>query len=165
MHEFRVTKYDPANRNELGHFLGSEWTAFSDVGREVTGSVLSLAEYERVEEAYIGSALAFLVEAGVDHLCAVGVENAGASPAAPKEHARLSLRELEAAIRGVLREEFWCRFEGPDAFVHLGWDFYMYVGVPIPCESACAFAEDRGLFVESFESPYRMRSDESEGRQ
>ena len=65
MHQFRVTKYDPAYRNELGHYRRDEWTSFSDVGCEANGSVVTLGEYERVELAYIDSALAFMREAGV----------------------------------------------------------------------------------------------------
>jgi len=48
-----------------------------------------------------------------------------------------------------------CRLEGADAFVHVGWDYYMYVGVPRPCPAACRQANDLGLYVEDFASPYR----------
>ena len=54
MFEFRVTKYDPKKRNEAGHYLLAEWTCFSEVGDSVC-----LEEYERVEGAYLQSAIDF----------------------------------------------------------------------------------------------------------
>jgi len=155
MHQFRITKYDPAVRNKSGHYTREEWTAFSDVGRTVGGVVLTLAEYERVEAAYIDAALGFLREAGICTLSIRGLENSFDSPSAPTEGAELELSALAEAMRGVLREEFWCRFEGRSAFVHFGWDYYMYVGVASLCESAQRAASEQGLFVEPFASPYR----------
>jgi hypothetical protein len=58
-------------------------------------------------------------------------------------------------MRRVLREEFWCRLEGPEAFVHFGYDYYLYVGVPRACPEAEQATRRAGLFVESFRSPYR----------
>jgi hypothetical protein len=42
----------------------------------------------------------------------------------------------------------------------VGYDFYMYIGVPRVEESALSAASDLGLFVEEFESPYRVDADE-----
>ena len=128
---------------------------FGQVGQECGGTVLTLGEYERVESAYIDSVLAFLREAGIGSLAAQGVENANGSSSAPQEGASIALRELPGVMRCILREEFWCRLEAPDAFVHFGWDYYMYIGVPEACESACEFARERALFVEPFEPPCR----------
>jgi TPR repeat protein len=67
----------------------------------------------------------------------------------------LSLPQIAEAIRDMLREECWCRLESSDAFVHLGYDYYMYLGVPKDCPNAVAFASANGLFVEPFKSPYK----------
>ncbi len=155
MRQFRVTKYNPAHRDALGRFSGDDWTCFSQVGTSVRGVRLTLQAYEGVERAYIQSAQAFLQESGVRSLTARGVENARASPEAPREGEVLAMDALAKAMQHVLRNEYWCRFEAPSAFVHFGWDFYMYVGVPQPCEAASVFATTRGLFVEAFDSPYR----------
>lgn len=162
MHQFRVTKYDPSFRNDKGYYLRDEWTSFLDVGKSYRGVVLTLTEYERVETAYVGAALGFLCDAGVYTLAARGVENPYHSPSAPTEGAQLETEALEAALRSVLREEFWCRFECDSAFVHFGWDYYMYVGVSVPCEAAKATAQASGLFVEPFESPYHPRIESEE---
>jgi hypothetical protein len=53
-----------------------------------------------------------------------------------------------------LREEFWCRLETEDRFLHFGYDYYMYVGVKTTCSASITFAREVGLFVEQFDSPY-----------
>jgi hypothetical protein len=152
--EFRVTKYDPANRDCRGAYARDEWTSVSDIGRAFAGVVLTEAEYQRVEDAYATSAVAFLREAGVSALVVAGLENHAAVPLPFANGSSLGLSEVGEAVRRVLREEFWCRLEGAGAFVHVGWDYYMYVGVPGPCPSAATLARQLGLFVEPFRSPY-----------
>ena len=55
----------------------------------------------------------------------------------------------------MLREELWCRLESVDGFVHIGWDYYMYIGVPHPCPEAELLAEGLGLYPERIVSPYK----------
>jgi hypothetical protein len=155
MFQYRVTKYDPAFRIGDGRYTRDDWTMFSQVGHERGGALLTVEEYERVEQAYLDSALSFLRESGVSSMIAQGVENAKGASSAPTEGASMDLQALEGIMRGILRAEFWCRLEAPRAFVHFGWDYYMYVGVEGPCGLACELARSRGLFVEPFGSPYR----------
>jgi hypothetical protein len=117
--------------------------------------VLTEAEYRRVEDAYEASAVAFLTEAGVPALVVAGLENAAAAPLSFTDGTQLGRAEVGQVVRSVLRDEFWCRLEGAGAFIHVGSDYYMYVGVPRPCPGAAALARQLGLFVEPFRSPYR----------
>ncbi len=153
MFEYRVTKYDPALRDGDAYTQG-EWTAYSDIGRPFGGVVLTSDQYQRVEDAYVAAALDFLREAGVSALLAIGLENGGGSPASLIEGSMLSLEQLGDAIPRLLREEFWCRLEGSGAFVHVGYDYYKYVGVPQACPQAEQKAGRLGLFVEPCSSPY-----------
>jgi hypothetical protein len=152
--ELRVTKYDPAHRDRRGAYTRDEWTSVSDIGRPFAGVVLTEAEYARVEDAYATAAVALLREAGVQSLTVAGLENCAADSLPFAEGAQLGLSEVDEVVRRVLREEFWCRLEGAGAFVHLGYDFYMYVGIPRPCPKAEDLARGLGLFVEPFRSPY-----------
>jgi hypothetical protein len=158
MFEFRVTKYDPAHRNSVGSYTRDDWTSVGDIGRPFSGSVLTQSEYQRVEDAYAVVAVAFLQEAGSPNLSVAGLENQKNAQILFADGASLSLEEIGLVIRRVLREEFWCRLEGVAAFVHLGYDYYMYVGVPQPCPAAEALAQRLGLFVEPIHSPYSERS-------
>jgi hypothetical protein len=153
--EFRVTKYDPAYRDESGAYQRDEWTAFSDIGKSFNGDILTQEEYQRVEDAYVSSALSFLREAGRSLLVVVGLENNRGSPLAPLEGSVLQEPQLGEVIRNVLREKFWCRLEGDDCFLHFGWDYYVYIGVPLRCEQSRTLASRLGLFVEEFASPYK----------
>ena len=74
--------------------------------------------------------------------------------------AHLRLGQLGFVIPSILREEFWCRLEGEGCFLHFGHDYYMYVGVPVPCPESQKLASRLGLFVEEFASPYHPEEGE-----
>jgi hypothetical protein len=155
MYDFRVTKYDPARRDEYGRYLHADWTSFGDVGKTFDGRTLTLREYERVERTYVDAATCFVSEAGQRELHARGVENPERHPEVPEEGEPLAESALRRAFRDVLRGVYWCRFEGARGFVHFGWEHYMYIGVARVPFRAIANARAAGLFVEPFESPYR----------
>ena len=154
MKEFRVTKYDPALRDERGAFTGNEWISISDVGSAFDGVILTEEKYAEVERAYVDAALAFLEEAGVASLKIENLENYRIKDLEFSEGQTLSLERVRSVLPRLLRGEFWCRLQGDEAFVHIGWDYYMFVGVPHPCPAARALATDLGLYVEDFSSPY-----------
>ena len=64
-----------------------------------------------------------------------------------------STTALAGALRDVLREAFWCRFEAADAFIHVGWDYYMYVGVPDPALDAQQEAKTPGVVCRDLSLP------------
>ncbi len=152
MLSYRITKYDPTLRNVSGAYLPDEWTSYCDVelGR------VSLADYERVEHSYVLAAQAILREAGVQELSIAGLEDSDAR-ARVKNDDKLSVENLNRVLIDVLRNQYWCRLEGENAFVHLGYDYYMYVGVPKACKKSEAATIDLGLFVERFPSPLCSR--------
>ena len=158
MPEFRITKYDPALRDGSGAYLGSEWTSMSDIGKSTT-----LDEYERVEAAYLDVALAFLGEANIDSLTIRWHPNEVGEPTDHGNGERLRLPELRQAMQRILREEMWAEFAHESgAFVHFGYDYYMYLGVPTECPRSRALATTRGLFVEPFPSPYHAEGEEND---
>jgi hypothetical protein len=152
--EFRVTKYDPAHRDRCGAYTRDEWISAGDIGRAFGGVVLTEAEYRRVEDAYVAAAVAFQREAGVPGLAVAGLENYAGVPLPFAEGSLLELSEVGEVVRRVLQTEFWCRMEAARAFIHVGYDYYMYLGVPCRCPKAEALARSLGLFVEPFRSPY-----------
>ena len=155
MNEYRVTKYNPAFRDSSGAYTRDEWTSVGDIGRSFGGVELTRGEYERVEAAYVAAAVAFQRETAVPQFTVRALENARGRPLPFGEGDALSLAQIPDVLRSVLREEFWCRLEAAGAFVHVGWDYYMYVGVPRTCPAARRQAADLGLYVEDFASPYR----------
>jgi hypothetical protein len=154
MYEFRITKYDPDLRNEDGRFLKEDWSSVSDIGRTYSGAMLSPERYKAIESAYTDAVLHFLEEANVDFLNALGVENHSGADGAPQEGSQVKREDIPVVVGAMLREEFWCRLESTKAFVHVGYDYYMYLGVLDECQNSVKFAHQHGLFVESFISPY-----------
>lgn len=154
MNEYRVTKYNPAFRDERGAYTRDEWIMFTQIGETFSGVRLTSAEYERVENAYVETALSFLGESGVLSLRVAGLENHRKQPLDFQNDSVLPLNRIGEIVRRILREEIWCRLEGSNGFIHIGWDYYMYIGVPHPCPTSRARAAELGLFVEEFASPY-----------
>jgi hypothetical protein len=118
-------------------------------------------EYQRVEDAYVEVALSFLRESGLPSMKVAGLENR-MEPLDFQNDTVLPFDRIGEIIRRILREEFWCRLEGSEGFIHFGWDYYMYVGMPLPCPKAQARAAELGLYVEEFASPIRESLGEAE---
>ncbi|MFF4429592.1 S1 RNA-binding domain-containing protein [Streptomyces sp. NPDC001513] len=176
---YRVTKYDPADRDDSGSYVGAEDT---------------VSDHGAVEAAYLQAVEAFAVESGIDRLSVrePGISSFvhfGAEPpmdgfgldglfprdpadtadsAVPTgfhDGAEVPLDTALALVRVMLRDGgAWCRLEVEGAFaVHVGWDQYLYVGSSSPCEEAQARARALGLFPERMDaSPYAMETDEDE---
>ena len=164
MIQWRITKYDPAFRDERGSYTCDEWTFFAQVGTRCGGKVLTMEEYIRVETAYLDVALAFAREAKMTDLRSLGVQRSWVRSIKvrrrlPGQGANVPISDLREVVRRILREEFWCRLEGSRCYMHFGWDYYMYIAASRDCPAARARAHSMGLFVEEFESPY-LTSDE-----
>ncbi len=155
MIEYRVTKYNPSLRDARGGYPADDWILFRQIGCSFGGVVLTEGEYLRVEQAYINSATAFLREGGLDSLMVEALENHKRLALDFCEGSILSLEAAGDVIRQMLREELWCRLEGTGGFVHIGWDYYMYIGVPHRCPNADLLAEGLGLYPELSSSPYK----------
>jgi hypothetical protein len=154
MNEYRITKYNPQNRNEFGHYLDiDEWTEFCEVGSKV-----SLQEYEIIESNYIVSAIDLISNCTFSGLTIQGLEDYR-NNCPHKEGALISLEKLNAVLRSLLRGDYWCKLESQEAFIHIGYDFYMYVGVKISNDETISRIYQRGLYIEKFRSPYHSEHD------
>jgi hypothetical protein len=161
VNEYRVTKYNPAFRDQSDAYTKAEWTCFKHIGQTFSGVLLTSDEYERVEEAYVQAALSFLRESGLFSMRVAGLETRTRRLDFQNDSI-LPLDRIGEIIRRILREEFWCRLEGSEGFIHFGWDYYMYIGMPHPCPTAQARAAELGLYVEEFASPVRESLGEAE---
>ena len=155
IHQYRLTKYDPALRDSSGGYTGDDWTAFAEIGETFAGVPLTLATYLTVETNHLVALASFIDESGISVVVAEGVEDAQGVFRVREGDELSPTRAIEAA-RQMLREEGWCRLVDRDRFyIHVGWDYYVYVGSEIACEGSVELAEERGLFVDrEFPSPY-----------
>ena len=124
--------------------------------------MLTREEYLRVENTYVNAAIELLGECGVTSLAIDTLENHHnyrANYVDLSEGQRLSGESLRECIRSLLRGDFWCRLQdGARAFIHVGHDHYMYIGVPCSVQARIQAVQSSGLFVEPFESPYKQLS-------
>jgi hypothetical protein len=149
MIEYRITKYDPQKRDKFGRYLDQEeWTCFSEVGTKLT-----LEEYEEVEKKYIAAALSFHRE-NIDKLKVQNVEN-HLNDDTSELSKTMTSSLFKTILQNVLRNKYWCTLESEEGFVHIGWDYYMYIGCEQEKEDIIKEAEEKGLFVEKFNSPYK----------
>lgn len=157
VYEYRVTKYDPSKRDKWDVYTSDEWMMFSQVGSVVGGKKLTIEEYQRTEDAYVVTAVSFLRESGTQTVTVRNLEDPHGEAGKSNVHegTKLDLKQIASLIRLILRNLAWCRLESSNSFVRFGWDYYMYIGVPIPCVESRAFARDHGLFVEDRPSPHR----------
>ncbi|MET7698647.1 S1 RNA-binding domain-containing protein [Streptomyces sp. NPDC005485] len=164
---YRVTKYDPADRDEHGHYTGTE---------------PSISDHGPVEAAYLQAIAVFAEESGVDQLAIREPQIGGFAPfgleppvdgdgladlfpaglAGFHDGALVPTAVGLELVRAMLRDNgAWCRLETEGVFaVHVGWDQYLYIGSNLPCEAALARTRSLGLFPERLDaSPYEFAPD------
>jgi small subunit ribosomal protein S1 len=162
---YRVTKYDPADRDEHGNYTGPEDTD-SDHGEVEVAYLQAVASFaadtaiERlvVREPGVSSFVRFGAEPLVDGFGLGGLFSSGFY-----DGAEVSLDLALELVRIMLRDGgAWCRLEVEDTFaVHVGWDQYLYLSSSRPCEKALARTRRLGLFPERMTaSPYAFESEE-----
>ncbi|MFF0338351.1 hypothetical protein [Kribbella sp. NPDC004875] len=159
---YQVTKYDPADWNEDGRYVGLE-VETSDHGTQ--------------EAAYLSALAAFAEESGVGEVSIREPEVAGpwnfgleapidghglSGQFAPDlsdyyDGAVVPISVAIDLVRAMLRDNgAWCRLEVEGRFlVHVGFDQYMFIGSHAQCERAVATTTTLGLFPIRLErSPY-----------
>jgi small subunit ribosomal protein S1 len=163
---YRVTKYDPADRDAHGHYTGTEDTV-SDHGESEAACLQAVEAFA----AEVGVGRLSVREPQVPCLAHFGVERslegfglAGFFPAGLSgfhDGAEVPLDIGLELVRLMLRESgAWCRLEAEGTFaVHVGWDQYLYIGSGRPCEEATARTRALGLFPERLDaSPYDVEA-------
>lgn len=169
MYSYRITKYNPKNRNDLGWYLANEWTSISDIGQFHNGKRVSKKEYFEIENSYVVSIRTVINFLRLKSLYVSNLEKHSTRPRC-KRYTSKSMQELYKSVtdgmelckqqiadmaRLVLRELIWCKLETKDMSAHFGYDYYMYI---ITFKELSSSLKDKiynmGLFVEDFESPY-----------
>ncbi|MPY54951.1 S1 RNA-binding domain-containing protein [Streptomyces acidicola] len=165
---YQVTKYDPAERDQHGHYAGAE-PAINDHGPVEATYLQAVAAFAEdtgvdrlaIREPQIGGFAHFGLEPPVDGYGLAGLFPAGL--AGFHDGALVPIAVGLELVRAMLRDNgAWCRLEAEGAFaVHVGWDQYLYIGSSHPCETALARTRALGLFPERLDaSPYDFAPDD-----
>lgn len=157
MYTYRLTKYNPAFRNDKGAYTKAEWTQFTDIGKSFDERIFTESDYMKTEDAYVAVLLSFLEESSISTMTLDRVQNAkdtrlNGGVIRPGEI--YGLGDLAQLFRLVLREQLWCKFTTDNgSYVDFGWDYYAYIGVPKQCEKSIALAKQHQLYVEDCPEP------------
>ncbi|MGC2310126.1 MAG: hypothetical protein WA432_00720 [Candidatus Babeliaceae bacterium] len=165
---WRITKYNPKNRNSRGIYLIDEWTSYSDIGKIINNQEFTYKEYIETENAYVVSIILFMKCNDLETLKIKNLEKPLPLDLKDKFLSEkmkicfnvirnsndINKNEIDSICRLILREKLWCKLESKDMFVHFGWDYYMYIGSMKRCEKCINEIQQLNLFVEQQESPY-----------
>lgn len=151
MNSFRISKYDPDKRAEPG-YLESQWTSISDVGDTFDGGVLTMNEYLRVEGLHLSFIREFLSACKADVLKIEALEDHKGFGWENGEE--IFLDGILEFSKGALREWYWAKLESNKAFIHFGYDYYVYVGTSLDYATVKEIAVRNKLYCEDIPSPY-----------
>ncbi len=150
MHCYRITKYNPKNRNTKGHYLLDEWTSFSDVGKLFCGKYLTQNAYSKIENAYLDVIVYYLKSAKIRYLNISYHHFEVLKPKKIKNHKLVTLIQARKILKHNLRDYYWCQLEVPNKLaIHVGYDYYMYLKTGTLSAGWKSLAKRRGLFVEN----------------
>lgn len=166
MYQWRVSKYNPSNRDKAGAFLGDEWVIAQQIGEVFNGKKFTRDDYLDMENRYVSAALEYFKATGLKNLQIKDLQSSFHTPPHLEKHDLvmdidftegqvLGIIEISQVLRMLLREITNGQLCMPDRFfIHVGWDYYMYIGSYTDLPEAKNKTEQLGLFVENFESPY-----------
>lgn len=143
MIKYRITKYNPKDRNEFGYYDSDydDWTSFDDIGKDFKGKKLTLEEYLRYEDKYINYLTNVLSYLKIKNLCISNIynhlnyfsNNHGIKLekfnilSNLKEDSNISLELIDVIVRVNLRLVFSCIIFCENFYLVFGEDFYMYI--------------------------------------
>lgn len=167
MYCWRITKYNPKNRDFNGAYLKKEWISYSEIGKVFENKKFMVEDYLKIENAYIQAIILFMECLNINYLRIVALQKK-IKPEKNEFYSfsminaynsfkkrQLISKELVIIIAKLaLRENLWCKLEAEDMYVHFGYDYYMYIGSKNICKDAISKIEKSGLYAEAFESPY-----------
>jgi hypothetical protein len=148
---WRITKYNPKNRDEKGYYLDEkEWTCFSEIGTKV-----SKEDYLRTESNYINAITTFMDVLGIKKLYLNALEiwsdevnTQNVSPFLSKMWVGkpISTQEIKELAKLTLRNVIWCKLSYKNKFfVHFGNDYYMYIGTNM--DSSKSLSKNRRYWI------------------
>ena len=163
MKKYRITKYNPAFRNENGEYMIDEWTSIWDIGKRFYNGVLDNETYYETEIKYLQALKYVLDDNSVlsmrvsqlekynDEFCEIHLSSDEQKLKNNiKVGSLLDCKHIEVLSRMILREILWGKLESVDGLVtvEFGYDYYMYV----ICKELSEYTKRKifmlGLFVE-----------------
>lgn len=164
---YRITKYNPADRDSQGYYQKDDWISFANIGKSYENKILTLKDYLKVENSYIKAIQIFMDYLNLDFFNIINFKKIGLITSKGysqeliktyknlRRNNKITRNSIPNVIRLRLRNDIGGFLETNGMIVHFGWDYYMYISsskeLPLALKQKI---ENIGLFVENFESPY-----------
>lgn len=153
MKEYLISKYNPQFRIN-GKYIRNEWSGESDIGKKFLDGILTQVEYDCTLDRYISCTMDILNSADIEYMTISDLEiNVDQVPW--KDHQTVKGDVLSLLIRDCLREKCWCRLLHGKAFVHFGYELYLYLGCDLSYEKIVEICTQYNLYVIERKSPYK----------
>ena len=144
-----------------------EWTSYSDIGKSFLDKELTMDRYITVENSYIEVVMSAMKEMGITSFTIIELEKGKYDEKIYelndvyrglynklKERCNIFIDEIEMVLRLILRETIWGKLVHNNAFIHFGYDYYMYMGSQEKLVQTRELAKTYELFLEEKKSPY-----------
>lgn len=162
-HGRSITKYNPAFRNEKGHYMKDEWIGFGQIGGVYEGVLLTLDSYLQTESKYIKAAYDFFAFHNCENIIIKSLEKYHADDYNLSDKKELltffdnieegtiiPLNDLTLLIKLILREIAWAELfciSDDEGALTFGYDFYMYFHSNKDMSELYSKVEQLGLYV------------------
>lgn len=153
MFEYRISKYNPKYRIN-GKYTRNEWSSVADIGKKFSDGILSEQECCDTIDRYCECVKDVLQSIGVNHLIISDLEKYE-QYIKWKNGQIISLDEVSSVVRECLWENCWCRLSGEAAFIHFGYELYMYLGCALQTDQLSLICDRHRMFYEIRNSPYK----------
>ncbi len=165
MYTYRVTKYDPNNRDENGVYLIDDWIGFSEVGEYFNNEELTFEKYLDIEQKYVDAVRGFFTFCTVETVeirkyCFFEDDMTMFSADQIKilkklEHSSMiGMLEVLQLVPLILRGHIYAYLVSPNngkQYVMFGYDYYMYFYSDALLDSiTISNIEKQGLYVELY---------------
>ena len=169
--KYRISKYNPLYRDELGRYIVNEWTSIYDIGKTFNGMHFTLEEYLRVENNYTNVYINLLKYFNVEILGVFNIEkNFTIDEIIQKMNIysiNLSTDELDIFLKAcnsyligidrleyifklIMREMIWCNLKDNknNILIEFGYDYYTYITCPVIDKKNIDKAYENGIYIE-----------------
>lgn len=170
---YRLSKYNPKNRDVSGVYLKNEWTSISDIGKVFDDGLLNVEKYLAAEKAYCNVVKAILDEFSEKCFSVEQLERYFDGNSVYEEMQkygipfsqedisrfdaiscglRIPVDDLEKYLSYLLRESVWFVLVGRETKIVVGYDYYIHFQCYKPIEHLFELAEREGIYIEREDS-------------
>ncbi|MBQ3207619.1 MAG: hypothetical protein IJN30_00090 [Bacteroidales bacterium] len=143
-----IVKYSPEYYDENGVYQRNEWTAFSDIGKEYEGKVVTKEDYLDVENRFIDITQSILKAAGCTYITLGYIYSRRKNL---KEGKRVRISDIAPYIRLALRGKAYIVFINSKRNIQFDFSedyLYMHLYCRISDSQLNSIVESRGLYLD-----------------